>query len=156
MTGRVRNIVNAFLSAGTHNLPDGAKLVIDQNGNYHVEDKDAKITYRAARSRDFNKYLNGSDLLEEFIKYLGSLDLNKTEVMQIPIESFIMWLIIRAAEEDQEEPPEREILMLESRVKKSAPARAHCRCCGRFVNNKRKESNIFFCSGEHMDRYLTK
>ena len=52
----------------------------------------------------FNKYVNASDLLEEFIGFLGSEGVRKREIMGLPVELFIKWLVIRACEVDQEEP----------------------------------------------------
>jgi len=143
---------------GVLHLPDGCKLIFDK-GKYHIEDKDAKITYKANRVRDFNKFLSGSDLLEEFITYLGSLDMTKKEAMEIPIQSFIMWLIIRAAEHDQEDLPQQEVLMLETSVKQKTQAKQakpHCKCCGRFIRYATKAVGIDFCSGQHMDSWLAK
>lgn len=53
---------------------------------------------------EFNRYINASDLLEEFIKFLGENDVRKGQVMELPLELFIKWLVIRACEEDKEEP----------------------------------------------------
>lgn len=53
---------------------------------------------------NFNKYVNGSDLLEEFILFLGTEGVRQGDLMNLPIELFIKWLIIRACEEDQVEP----------------------------------------------------
>lgn len=54
--------------------------------------------------RGFNRYVNGSDLLEEFIKYLGEQGVRQSEVMSLPIDLFIRWLVIRACEADEVEP----------------------------------------------------
>lgn len=52
----------------------------------------------------FNKYVNASDLLEEFIAFLGTEGVRKGEIMALPVELFIKWLVIRACEVDREEP----------------------------------------------------
>lgn len=52
----------------------------------------------------FNKYVNASDLLEEFFKYLGDLKVREREMRELPMDLFIKWLVIRACEEDKEEP----------------------------------------------------
>ena len=44
-------------------LPDGAKLIVDAAGNYRIEDKDAKVTYKANRIREFSPHLNASDMV---------------------------------------------------------------------------------------------
>jgi hypothetical protein len=54
--------------------------------------------------REFNKYVNASDLLEEFIRYLGTQGVRQREIRDMPIDLFIKWLVIRACEEEQEEP----------------------------------------------------
>lgn len=52
----------------------------------------------------FNKYVNASDMLEEFIRYAGGLGLKTRDIKELPIDLFIKWLVIRACEEDHEEP----------------------------------------------------
>lgn len=52
----------------------------------------------------FNRYVNASDLLEEFIRFLGDEGVRQGEVMSLPVELFIKWLIIKACEHDGEEP----------------------------------------------------
>lgn len=59
---------------------------------------------RSAPPREFNKYISASDLLEEFIRWLGEQGLRQKEVSELQLEYFIKWLVIRACEEDQEEP----------------------------------------------------
>lgn len=59
-------------------------------------------TYRQP-PREFNRYINGSDLMEEFIAFLGENSVRQREVMRLPIELFIKWLIVRACEQDGEE-----------------------------------------------------
>jgi hypothetical protein len=57
---------------------------------------------REAPPLAFNKYINASDMLEEFIKFLGTHNVRQGEVMGLPMDLFIKWLIIRAAEADNE------------------------------------------------------
>lgn len=133
-------------------LPDGTVIKISA-GAFTIEDSDARIVYRANRTRDFNRYLNASDLLEEFIGYLGSLGLGKTDVLQIPVELFIMWVVIRAAEQDGEPAPqEQEQLRLASRTLQLP----RCRCCGRFISHRHQALGVQFCSGEHMDKWMNR
>lgn len=94
-------------------LPDGAVLDVKDNGSYELIDKNAKITYRASRLREFNPYLNASDKLEAFIKYCGSLGVKKHEMLNLPINLFIAWLIIESAKADEEPEPVEEIKLLE-------------------------------------------
>jgi len=94
-------------------LPDGALLDVNADGSYKLIDKDAKITYKACRVREFNTYLNASDKLEDFIKYCGTLGIKKREMLDLPINLFIAWLIIQSAKADQEPEPIEEIKLLE-------------------------------------------
>lgn len=64
----------------------------------------AAVPAPAPAPRAFNRYVNGSDLLEEFIAYLGTEGVRKREIMGLPVELFVKWLIIRACEQEQEEP----------------------------------------------------
>ena len=76
----------------------------------------------------FNRYLNGSDLLEEFIKFCGDQGVKADQFMKLPIEFFLNWLILEAAEADGEEKPEGVVLAL--------PVGRHtnrCQACGRFI-----------------------
>lgn len=138
---------------GDVNLPDGVILRLNK-GRYELIDKDAKITYKANRIREFNKYLNSSDMVEEFVRYLGALNLTQDEALKIPLETFIVWLIIRAAEHDNEDIPDTETRLLETTVGKFRKPR--CKCCGRFISNKKSKLGIEFCSGIHMDTWLGK
>lgn len=90
---------------GEIHLPDGAILHC-QNGNYKIEDKDARITYQANGNRAFNPYVNASDMLEEFIRFLSTLQITQSQFMDIPIEVFINWLIMKAAQKDGDSIPE--------------------------------------------------
>lgn len=89
------------LWAGEYVLPDGASLIIDTLGNYKVLDEHAKVVYRACRIREFNPYINASDLLEAFINEVGALDgVDQGDVLRLPIEAFINWIILQAAKRD--------------------------------------------------------
>jgi len=87
-------------------LSDGTVIKVDINGNFEVLDKDAIIIYKANRVREFNKYVNASDLLENFIEDLGKVGIKQGEVLTIPIEMFINWIIHKAAEQDGDEIPQ--------------------------------------------------
>ncbi len=91
--------------AGAYVLPDGSCLEIDHNGNYVVNDDQGKVTYKATKIRDFNPFLNASDLLEQYITELKPLGVRQDEVLQLEIEHFINWLIHKAAEKDGDIPP---------------------------------------------------
>jgi hypothetical protein len=87
----------------TVRLPDGARLSVESDGSYSIDDSDAKVTYRAA-SRDFNSFINASDKLEKFIEFCGSLNVKQDEMLNIPVKHFIAWLVVEAARADGETP----------------------------------------------------
>lgn len=76
--------------------------------------------------RSFNRYVNASDLLEEFIGFVGAEGVSQGEVLGLPVDLFIKWLVIRACEEDAEVPPVT--LQLPPR-----PAQPRCVGCGRWM-----------------------
>jgi hypothetical protein len=136
---------------GMISMPDGSKIDIDR-GNFRVLDKDAKITYRGSRVREFNRYINASDLLAEFVEFLGAERLTEREALKIPIELFVAWMIVRAAEQDGEDAAEGDRLRLASGAQIARSPR--CRCCGRFIARRRARNGVLFCSGDHQERWL--
>lgn len=101
---------------------------------------------RRSSPKEFNKYINGSDLLEEFIAFLGSEGVRQGEVMALPLELFIKWLIIRAAEVDQEEPP----VTLELPPPKRQP---RCLGCQRYM---RKDTTLPIHNTRCADRHFAR
>jgi len=103
-------------------------------------------TTRGAPPREFNKYISASDLLEEFIRWLGEQGLRQGEVSKLPLEYFIKWLVIRACEEDQEEP-NVELPAL------PAPKAFHrCVGCGRFMPIAITLALHAWCSASYFSR----
>ena len=94
-------------------LPDGSILELEKDGSYKLNDANAKIKYKACPLREFNPFVDASDKLEAFIKYCGTLGVNKKEMLHLPINLFIAWLIVEAAKMDKEPEPELEIKLLE-------------------------------------------
>lgn|GEM_PF-4571019 len=86
------------------------------------------VSVSAIAPREFNRYINASDLLEEFIVWLGGQGVRQQEVMKLLMGLFTKWLIIRACEEDGEEP-NIEMPVLFSRNLK----RVRCQSCGKFM-----------------------
>ena len=122
-------------------MPDGSIIEISRDGNYVINDKNSKPTYRANRlGREFNKFMNASDLLEQFIDYVKVLDVSQTEFLKLPVELFINWLIMQAAIQDGEEPP----------VVPMLPAPNTCLHCKETIP---ANSKLQFCSKEHMNLY---
>lgn len=129
----------------TINTLDGTVIDIDDTGNIKVTDNDAKIIYKSNRIREFNRFLNASDLLETFIRFIGKEGVKQSEVLSIPIELFINWLIIEASKEDGEEPP----LLPVTKEK----VFNRCLSCGRFI--KQSTANIAkFCNPQHYALYM--
>lgn|GEM_PF-4049444 len=86
---------------GEYIMPDGSILIVDDVGNYRVEDHDAKVTYKANRTREFNPYINASDLLEAFVAAVGKHPaVDQGNVLRLPLEAFVNWLICEAAKRD--------------------------------------------------------
>lgn len=136
----------------TIQLPDESAIFIEADGSYNIRFRDGKpVRRQACRDLEFNRYINSSDLLEEFIKDLGVVGVKQDEVLNVPIELFINWLIIRAAEQDGEEPPE-EVPRLETEVKKTC----HCKWCGRFISKQKDKVGISFCNADHYKKYENK
>jgi len=98
-----------------------------------------------ADPRILNKYLNGSDLLEEFILDMKPMGIRQNEILQVPIELFINWMIMKSAEAEDAEIPALSQL----------PTKRRDRCweCGQFVTLEQRKASMFFCSGAHFDRY---
>lgn len=86
-------------------LPDGAVIEVEA-GAYRIRDDDAKIVYKANRVREFNEYLNVSDILEQFVGFMGQLGARQGDVLNTPIETFINWVIMQAAMKDGDPVPD--------------------------------------------------
>ena len=134
----------------TVELPDGAVIVIDDRGNYTINDKNAKVVYQANNNRAFNRFVNASDILAEFIAFAGAHGATREEMLALPVERFIQFLIVRAAEADGEPVPGKaDLLAL------PPPKRLVYRCvqCGRFVKKMAWEARLPFCNEREMLAY---
>jgi len=140
----------------TIELPDGATLEVKANGSYEVKDDNAKTIYKANRMREFNRFINASDLLQEFISFLGTLGVKQGQVFDIPIELFINWLVFKAAVQDEEippkdlTPPEIHPKLLQAKEKTASPK---CLCCGKFIRKDLAIKGFNFCNGVHASRF---
>lgn len=141
-----------LMSNTTYLLPDGAQLKIDDKGNYVLEDKDAKITYLANRIKEFNPYINSSDLLAKFVEYCGSLNLRRQEVLKLPIELFISWLILEASKKDNEAPPP-DVVPIPRLIGPTLKPR--CLVCKRFISRISAQKKFEFCSPKHSELYYS-
>ena len=134
-------------------LPDGAVLEIQADGSYKLFDDKATVVYKANRVREFNRYINSSDLLEEFIKFVSKQgNITKKEFFNLPVELFIQWLVIRAGEADGEDadynPVTQALPLALPNFKKRHSVK--CKCCGKFITKREME----FCNQDHMLTYV--
>jgi hypothetical protein len=138
-----------------YRLPDGSLLSIDGSGNYKIEDKDAKVTYKANRVREFSPHINASDMLADFVKYVGSLGVKQSEVLGLPLELFVNWLIIEAAERDQDPVPQ-DVVRVDHHPALLSVRKPKCRSCGRFIKRMNHQHRFPFCGISHAESYIEK
>ena len=136
-------------------LPDGTTIRINHDDTITVDDSNAKILYKSNPVRDFNPYLNTSDMLEDFIHWCAEQKITKDDFSTLPVSLFICWLVVKAAEADGEELADV-TPMLTSAVRERKLHNHRCRCCGRFLSKKYESHQISFCSPEHMTKYMEK
>lgn len=136
----------------TIRFDDGSYIEVAKSGSYRLFDKDAKVTYRANRSREFNRYINASDLLAEFITYLGTLKLQRSDVQTLPVGLFINWLIIRAAEADEDDIP-ADVVPVAKHKLLTARVMPRCLFCARFVPRKLASAGFAYCNPVHAGRH---
>jgi hypothetical protein len=135
-------------------LPDGSELVPDGKGGCQQVASDGTITYRPCYIRNFNRFLNASDLVDEFIRALGAAGMKQDQVLKVPLGPFIHWLIGKAAEADGDPVP-ADIPPVNNHPA-LAPFRLapKCKLCGKFLPRRLAAGGMFFCNGRHMDRYV--
>lgn len=152
---RVVEVIPADLPAGnrTLGLPDGSKLIMDDMGNYRIEDAQAKVKYQANRVREFSPHLNASDLLADFVRYVGTLGVKQSEVLGLPIELFINWLIIEAAERDRDPVP-ADVVPVAKHTKLLEVRKPKCLQCGRFIPLLHNRNRFPFCNPGHAAKHL--
>lgn len=131
-----------------YTLPDGGEIAVDNAGNWSVS-KNGTVQYRAANIRNFNRFLNASDLLEAFIADCGALGVRQNEILRVPIHAFINWLIFKAAEADGEASPV-------PKLPASKPVIDRCLFCKRFLPLRLITAGVNFCNGLHLDRYRSR
>ena len=133
-------------------LKDGSIISIDAKGNFVVNDKNAKVIYKGNRIKEFNRYINASNILEEFIQFLGDhYNAKQSDVLKVPLELFINFLIIRASQEDGDEFDDQ-LKKLNNGIQKNYLNR--CGWCGKFIPKKLISAGIQFCNLEHYQRRL--
>jgi len=146
-------ILKLLVGAGEIHLPDNTKLIMDNLGNYKIVDDDAKVKYEANFNREFNKYVNASELLGEFVRDLGIVGVTQDKVLRTPIEYFINWLIHRAAEADNDPYAKEGVPTLEDSRKQLPAPQLRCKFCQRFLSKNHEQHGMHFCNPSHMSRY---
>ncbi len=149
----VNNIVGEldFLSfkainfEGMLQFRDGSMLRLHKDGNYDIMDNAANIIYKNRNIRDYNRFIDGSSLLEEFIKDCGIAGIKQSEFMNITIEVFIHWLIYKAALKDDDPLPEG-VYAPGKHPETTKLKWPHCRSCGKFISPAFVEVGINFCN----------
>lgn len=134
--------------ARTIELPDGTIIDVKADGSFTINDKDAKVIYRASRMRDFNPFINVSDRLEEFIDFCGKQGVRQGEMLELPLSLFIGWLVIQAAKADKE--PEPPVALLPDLRRRIVP---RCPGCGRFTLSNLRAKRIEFCAPACFDHH---
>lgn len=147
----VRDVILRDGTETTIKLPDGSRLEVKKDGSFELIDTDAKVTYRACRVRNFNPFLNASDKLEAFIRFCGTVGVRQSEVLRLPLELFVAWLVIEAARADGEAEPD---LPLVPRLKERVSPR--CSACGRFLSLLKRQRKIDFCAPKCFERHFNK
>jgi hypothetical protein len=130
-------------------LPDKSRFWVNPDGSYELYNDEAVVVHKANNIREFNRFLNASDLLEQFIRDLGQVGVKQDQVLEIPIGLFINWLIVKSAEQDGEEVP-ADIPKLPEAIKKEVPK---CSCCGKFLNEEKVKRGLTFCNADHYAMY---
>lgn len=129
-------------------LPDGSVLHVEKSGNWRIDDTNAQTLYRGNAELDFNRYLNASDILEDFIGFVGGLGVRREELLALPVSAFIQFLIVQAAMEDGEDADMGEVaaLVIGPKGLPASPQRKRCGCCGRFIKSGSQQS---YCTADH-------
>lgn len=102
-----------------------------------------EITYKAP-PREFNAFLNASDQLEAFIKYVGTLGVRQSEVLGLPLDLFVKWLILEAAKKDNEPEPEGVVIVIEQ---------PRCLGCQRWMPKCAESRRVPFCEARCLALY---
>lgn len=130
-------------------LPDGTRLLVDDIGNWILDDTNTKKIRHGNNILPFNPYINVSDRMEEFMKFCANSGVHKENFMHLPIHLFIKWLVIEAAKVDKEEPTEN---LLPDLRKTIIP---RCESCGKFLKQSAVAKKLVACSAECYDKLLT-
>ncbi len=133
-------------------MADGSIIHIDAQGNFRIEDANAKVTYTANRVRNFNPYVNAGDLLARFIDYVRVEipGIRRSDIPGLPLQVFVHWLILEAASRDGDPVPPEVIPVPESRML-TARVRPQCRLpiCRRYIPRISIDTGFNYCNPNH-------
>jgi len=124
-------------------LPDGTIIDVKDRHNYTIHDANTQISREHCTIRAFNRFINASEMLEGFIKDMAPIGIRQDQILKVPVEAFINWLIFKAAESDGDVLP-------------SSHYNHRCIYCKQFLLRKLVVMGVNFCSPDHLDRYLHK
>jgi len=86
-------------------LPGERKLKVAADGSVELIDSD-KTTRLPSNIRNFNEFLNASDVMEQFSGEIAKLkDGMAVNTADLPLNLYIRWLVLNAAEKDGDTPP---------------------------------------------------
>lgn len=124
-------------------LPDGTIIDVEDRHNYTIHDANTQISREHCTIRAFNRFINASEMLEGFIKDMAPVGIRQDQILKVPVEAFINWLIFKAAESDGDVLP-------------ASHYNHRCIYCKQFLLRKLVVMGVNFCSPDHLDRYLNK
>jgi len=122
-------------------LPDGTIIDIEDEYRWKVYENNAQVTREACRISAFNRFINASELLESFITDMAPSGIKQNQVLKVPVEAFINWLIYKAADADGEQ-------LRISRWNHK------CGYCMRFLPKRLVTQGVNFCNSLHLDKFL--
>lgn len=149
------HIPSGHRSEAVFTLPNGVQIKLHLDDSIEIDESNGTQLYKSSPTRNFNKYLNASDLLEDFVQYCAEEKMSRKDFSEIPISLFIYWLIVKAAEADGDDTSDV-LPLLTTTVNNTKNHRHRCRCCGKFLSKRHLENQIHFCSTDHMQRHMDK
>ncbi len=122
-------------------LPDGTIIDVEDKYRFKIYEDNAKVTREACRIQAFNRFLNASEMLEAFIKDCAPAGIKQNQILKVPVEAFINWLIYKAAESDGDQLP-------------ASRYNHRCGYCQRFIAKHLVARGVNFCGPDHLGGYL--
>lgn len=93
-----------------------------------------------------NRFLEASDRLEEFLRSMSAEGVGRAELLELPIELFISWLIVEAATAEGSEIPDN-VLSPRQRLA-FLPRRDLCRGCNGKIPDELMARGLQWCKPE--------